>query len=226
MAAQAEVKAQTSLLKYLQNFPLQKEDYKRTLIAFGMKQEDVNNLIRVKQELCCNTFMGTNKEWIQRFQTDFQEKLDKLAEKRIATYYYTVLTGTAVSPNPTVDQIIVITTCLAIIRDLLQIYQLKPTTGQSIIILSRAVALSYIGGNIQEWSRNATETTNEALQLGINSIRNELTQIFGTTFVDAIPLIGKAAAPVTAKIAEGTMNALLIQRLGKNIIAQLQPTRK
>jgi uncharacterized membrane protein YcjF (UPF0283 family) len=225
MSIEAHNKAKTALKKYLKNFSLN-EDTKRHFIVFGMTSEDFDKLIETHNKLCDNSYTGGNDKWIKQFQDDFQTKLDNLAKRCINAYYYKVLTGTALSPNPTVDQIIVITACLSIIHDLLQIYQVTPATGQSLVILSRAITLSYIGGNIQDWAKTTTDTAGTVLKTGIDKITADLTKIFGTKIVDALPIIGSITAPVTAKIAEGTLNAILIQRLGKNIITQLQPTQR
>jgi hypothetical protein len=61
------------------------------------------------------------------------------------------------------------------------------------------------------------------MKAAMTAIGGELSSVYGGNITNAIPVIGNAAAPVTAAIAEGGLNAMFIEKLGKSVIAQLQP---
>lgn len=224
--------ARQTLKKYVHDYPLDNEGRRMLVHSLGMKPETFDKLLTGRDELLNPQSMDDALSWINKFQDNFQKILDDLAEQRVAGYYYKVMTGTALSPNAMVDQLIVVSACTALVYDLLRIYQIRPAAGQSLVILSRSIVLSYIGGNLQKTMEVAVDKAGETLSgatqaaadMGIVDVTQELTKVFGTKFVDALPVVGKLTAPITAKIAEGTLNGLLIYRLGKSIIVQLHPT--
>jgi len=210
IAAQKEQSARTLLRKYLDRYPLDNKN-KRRLLKLGLREEEWLSLTTAREALRSGADTRSVEDWLKDFTNGFQRTLDRFARRRIRQYAIKVGSGTALSPVAIVDQMIVLYGCTALIRELLLIYNLRPAWGQSGVILSRSIILTYLSGVIE----GATES---AVDAGADSISD----FMGSSFNFLTGTIGRA---VGAKTAEATLNGVLIWRLGKGIIAQLQPVR-
>ena len=116
--------------------------------------------------------------------------------------------GAAATPVAVIDQFIVLYSCVALTKELMTIYGLRPAFGQTATLLARAIVATYLSGLAQELSEG-----------GANTLWDEVAQY------QKEMLSGALARGITAKIAEGTSNYVLINRLGKRTISLLQPVR-
>jgi uncharacterized membrane protein YcjF (UPF0283 family) len=212
LAAKKHGEAREKLKTYLREFSFDEND-KLEFQLLGMKPEDYAALKSAVQKLLTDDARLGHTEWVNKFQSEVQSHLDHLAAQRVSRYYWRVFGGTALSPNPMVDQIIILTSCVALVHDCLRIYRVKPAPSYSLILISRALVMVYLGGEMQEGMKNA-----------ISFVGGELAPVYGGNVLNGVPVIGNAAAPVVAAIGEGGLNALFISKLGKGVIAQLQPT--
>ena len=198
------------LANYLKSYPMGERN-KRRLIKTGMKETEWRTIADIAADLQRKA-PGTEPDpWLKSFKEDFQKTLDSFARRRIRQYALKIGSGTALSPIPIVDQMIVLYGCTGLIKELLLIYNLRPAMGQSWVILSRAVIHTYLSGVIEGAAEEAVDAGADAMSEFMGSSFNFLT---GT--------IGRA---VGTKTTEATLNGILIWRLGKSIMRQLQPVR-
>jgi len=210
VAAEKKQQALIFLNRYLKNYPVDRKD-RRRLIKLGLKPEEWLRVTTAIDSLRAQTEAADIDLWLSDFKTNFQKTLDSFAKRRIRQYALKVGSGTALSPVSIVDQMIVFYGCAGLIKELLLIYNLCPAWGQSWIILSRSIIHTYLSGVIE----GATETAADA---GADAI----SEFMGDSFHFLTGTIGRA---VGARTAEATLNGLLIWRLGKAIMNQLQPIR-
>jgi len=210
VAAEKKQQALTFLNRYLKNYPVKNRD-RRRLIKLGLKPEEWLKVTTAIDSLRAQPEDADIDLWLSNFKADFQKTLDSFAKRRIRQYALKVGSGTALSPISIVDQMIVFYGCSGLIKELLLIYNLRPAWGQSWVILSRSIIHTYLSGVIE----GATETAADA---GADAI----SEFMGDSFHFLTGTIGRA---VGARTAEATLNGLLIWRLGKAIMNQLQPIR-
>ena len=219
------LKARELLEQYLKEFCLEDENQSDSALlkSLGMSKEDVDAMSKAKNGLLSIKGM-TSTDWIMQFQSDFQSKLDTLAKARVSAYYYKVLYGTAVSPRALVDQIIVTLATTTLVSELLQIYRLKPTPGQTLFLVVHAFLNIYASGEVQDKVENAVDNLGNAVESGYQRIQEDLLQATGPKVIEGLPFIGKTLQFFGGKFAEGAINALLLRNLARKIIQWIQPT--
>ncbi len=97
-------------------------------------------------------------EWLEAFNGRFQSILDAAARRRVRAYAVKVGIGTAASRFPLLDQAIVLYACMALLRELLVLYGLRPTAVQAALLLPRSVVTTYLSGVLQDVSDEAADT--------------------------------------------------------------------
>ena len=97
-------------------------------------------------------------EWLEAFNGRFQSILDAAARRRVRAYAVKVGIGTAASRFPLLDQAIVLYACMALLRELLVLYGLRPTAVQTALLLARSVVTTYLSGVLQGVSDEAADT--------------------------------------------------------------------
>ena len=210
IATEKQNEAVGFLSKYLTDYPFDARN-RRRLIKLGLKDEEWHSLVAAAEKLQKDSRAMNTDQWIDHFKNGFQKILDTFAKRRIRQYSLKIGSGTALSPISMVDQMIVLYGCTGLIRELLLIYNIRPAWGQSWVILSRGIIHTYLSGVIE----GATEGVADA---GADAI----SEFMGDSFSFLTGTIGRA---VGSKTAEATLNGILIWRLGKSIILQLQPVR-
>ena len=208
------------LEKYLNSFDLEKpdEDFKALFT-----EDEFKKLIQGKKILLSEDNWDKPQEWIHDFQGfAFQGILDSVAKRIVKRYSFAVASGTAISPKSFVDQTIVVMGSIAMTKDLLTLYRIQPAVGESIYLLAQGLFIAYIGGKMQWATGSAMEIISESQVFA--SLLKQLTPVFSVNAANGLPIFGSMVKPVAAKCTEGMLNYMLIQRLGKSIIKQLQPT--
>lgn len=210
-----QIDAKKMLEKYLEEYPLTpKQEEKFT--SFGMDKKQWENLQKIQKELITvhsPKYAMSPEDWCVYFQENFQNILDTVAKNRVKAYAKRCALGTALMPFSLIDRLIVFYSCLSMVKDLLRIYHLKPSMGQSVVIFAKAIIVIYLSGIVEENAEYVAESFSESLKDNFSD--SALESITGT--------IGTA---INAKAAEATLNYFFINRLGKKSIQLLQPTRK
>jgi len=210
IAAEKKNEAVSFLKKYLKDYPFNKRNRNR-LIKLGLKVEEWHSMTACAEKLQKESRDSDTDLWLNMFRKDFQVILDSFAKRRIRQYALKVGSGTALSPVSIVDQMIVIYGCAGLIKEMLLIYNLRPAWGQSCVLLSRGIIHAYLSGVIESAAEGATDAGADAIS-----------ELMGDSFSFLTGTIGRA---VGSKTAEATLNGILIWRLGKSIMIQLQPVR-
>jgi uncharacterized membrane protein YcjF (UPF0283 family) len=151
---------------------------------------------------------ASTPHWFEQFKGDFQGRLDKLAEQRIAYYAKRTALVTALSPNGLVDTLATTYFSFALVGELCQIYQLRAGRVGTAIILARVFFHAYLAGQINELE-GVTEQAFEHL--------------FTTTGVLHELAAARLAGKLGAKAASGALNYFLLQRLGRYTTRLLRP---
>ena len=210
VVAEKQAEARELLVDYLENYPLAGRS-RRRMLAMGMSEEEWCSLQEGRTRLLDTSRPLTPTDWLDEFSTNFQGVLDKVARRRINQYAKRVGLGTAASPVAMVDRMIVLYGCVALAKELLTIYHLRPALGQTLVLLSRGIVQTYLSGLVEE-----------AAEAAVDGAADSLAGVFGE---GAGILTGTAGRVVGAKTAEAALNGYLLLRLGKRVMTQLQPVR-
>ncbi|ARN57557.1 DUF697 domain-containing protein [Sedimentisphaera salicampi] len=201
-ARKRKAEARRELQQYLNDYPL-KRDKTDELIASGLKKEDIHALTKARDRLLDENTPLSDTEWLNEYKRMFQSTLDKAAARVVSRYSLKAGAATAASPVSFVDQAMVIYVCVSMTQDLIRIYNLRPAAGQSLIMLSFSIINIYISGALEESTERFMESVSENIPGGISG-----------TFQS---ILGKAS--------EGTLNGLLIWRLGRRVTGFLKPVK-
>ena len=206
LTAQKHVeKARVQLTEYLNEYPLNNYPL---LYSAGFSSASIKELENAKNTLLDNSQPISAHEWLDVFNNRFQKPIETVAKDRIKRYAGKVALGTAASPVGIIDQIIVLYGSLAMIKDILILYNLRPAFGQSAVMLSKAIMQAYLSGILGEATESGVETLSESYEewsgdLLAGSISGSLKSIF-------------------SKTAEAGLNGFLLWRLGKATITHVQ----
>jgi uncharacterized membrane protein YcjF (UPF0283 family) len=211
LAAEKQADARRVLMRYLRDYPVEKRS-RMKLLAMGLSEPDWESLLTARDQLLDADRTQSDADWLAAFGRSFQGALDKLARRRIKQYARRAGIGTAASPVAMVDQLVVLFSCTAMVKDLFVLYHLRPAFGQTAVILARSVVLTYLSGMIEETAETVADATADSLADFMGESASVLT--------------GAVGRAVGAKTAEAALNGLLIWRLGKRAMGQLQPIRK
>ncbi len=197
--------AREELKEYLISYPL---DNYPLLYSIGCKSDTLKKMETARTHLLNPAQPLAAQEWLTSFHERFQAPLDELAFQRVKRYASRVAIGTAASPVGLIDQLIVLYGSLAMIKDILTLYHLRPAFGQSLVMLSRAIMQAYLSGIIGQATEGGVETLSDSYEewtgeLLAGSLTSSLKSIF-------------------AKTAEAGLNGFLLWRLGKATISHVQ----
>lgn len=243
IASQHQVEAQAELHTYLKDYSLGPKTH-REFQEIGMTTKEWENLSQVREELIDPNRPIAASDWIEEFQDHFQATLVTCAKRRIRVYSRRIGLGTAASPIPLIDRMIVLYGTLSMIKELCSLFNLKPAYGQSLTILSQSIIQTYLSGIAQEsleatagsamdfHSELAAKNATEAAQSVSSSASDAALDTTGASNAVsdiAIDTVGTSAGAligfVGAKASEGTLNGLLIYRLGNKTIKMLKLVR-
>lgn len=203
--AEEHVKAaQERFTAYLKDYDLKTAKRENQFAALGFSRDDFAKLGRAKEQLLLTAAEMPARAWLNEFRTGFQDVLDAYALKRTRQYALRVAVGTAVSPIKFVDQIIVLYSGVAMVKDMCVIYNLRPGFGQTLVILARSIVNTYLSGVVSETVGDATDSASEWL--------GEVSGLLG----------GGLGRFVGARASEGALNGFLLWRLGKRMVAMLR----
>lgn len=214
MQALAEEKSRDArrlFTSYLRDYPVDREPLEK-FAALGLDAESVIKLRAARERLLNVEYAETSKQWLDEYRDSFQSVLDEAAKARVWNYALKAGVATSTSPYPLLDQAIVLYTCTSMIGDLMKLYNIRPALGQTGVILGQAILHAYLVGVFDDAANTAANTMSETLK-GMAHTGPEMVGL-------------RAAKFVSAKLAEGTINGMLVRRLGRQTVRMLQPMRE
>ena len=130
-----------------------------------------------------------------------QNQIDEIALKRIRSYAAKAGFAAAMSPFALIDRFIVLSHMSMLLKELLEIYRLKPTRNNTFALLVRMVFHTYLAG-----------------------ITGDVTQTIAEEFTNNLDFVAADVLKKTAgKIAEGAVIYCFVSRIGKAAMNYLQP---
>ena len=200
------------------------QEYEGRATRSHLNDDERTRLDDARRDLLVEPQTLSASEWLEAFNGRFQSILDAAARRRVRAYAVKVGIGTAASRFPLLDQAIVLYACMALLRELLMLYGLRPTAVQAALLLARSVVTTYLSGVLQDVSDEAADTAVTAT----DSLAED------GPLQDMIAEVGRGAgeavgagvlAPLAGRAAEGAINGVLVWRLGTRAIEQIQPVR-
>ena len=207
-AIEKQGEAKKALEKYLRDYPLL-ASARAELLAIGLTPSEHEKLVTARERLLDRNRPQSPDKWLGEFKSSFQSVIGIAAKRRVKQYSFRVGVGTAASPIAIVDQMIVLYTCISIVKDLMLLYNLRPAFGQTSVVLSRSIIHVYLSGMVGEAASNAAEGLSET----VGEFSGEIGAVLGSGF-------GKF---LSARTTEAALNSFLVWRLGKRAVAMLEP---
>ena len=199
---------------------IQEDQYKKSLKAMHVSEEAISELFESRAELCKHhkaRLAGKSREasieWINTFANKYQAKLDYLANERIKYYSYHGGIAATISHIPAMDRFIVLSAMFGMVKDLLEIYNIKPSRTNTSILLSKIIINTFCAGYVQEGAAAYSERVNRALSA------------FKITFT-SIPIVKDFFQASVSLGVEATAHAFLIYRVGTEAQKMLFPIVK
>ena len=146
----------------------------------------------------------SSAEWLESFADRVQAPVDGVAARRVRSYALKVGLGTAASRFSILDQVIVFSACLALLKELLSLYGLRPTGLHTGLLLVRSVEATYLSGVVQDVSEHVAEAAGGA---GEGMADDGLVQdLLGKIGQGAGEVVGASVvAPLVGRTAEGAV---------------------
>ena len=187
-----------------------------------LNQDERTRLTAARRDLLAESQTLSASEWLEAFNGRFQSILDAAARRRIRAYAVKVFVGTGASRFPLLDQAIVLYACMALLRELLALYGLRPTAVQAALLLARSVVATYLSGVLQDVADDAADAAATAADgLAADAPLQDVVAEVGRW----AGLAAGAAGALAGRAAEGAVNGALVWRLGIRAVQQIQPVR-
>lgn len=205
-------KAQEELVQYLN----MNEDYDKTLKMLGMSDEILKAIKKQRENLKSNQNEKTKQSWLEDFSKYYQLPIDAFAKQRVKHYAAHAAWLATISPIPLLDRLIVGTACVNLIKELLQIYNLKPSWDKSLILMAKTIFNIYFSGISGDVATKFAELSPEVLEKSFDQIGLENFGDVGAS------ILSKLKGPFS-KLTEAGIHGLLVYRIGQNAIKMLRP---
>lgn len=191
------------LTNYLQNDLLIKGD---TLTNWGIKQDFIAKLEKDRNKLIqqAHAPTGTSQDWLSDFKCNIQNQLDEIAYKRILKYSMNAAVMAGISPFPLIDRLIVLSSSLGLLKDLLELYSLKPSWDKNLVLMAQVIISTYCSGVVEDLTESAFEN--------ISNIAEE-----------AATQIPDIALRFAGRTTESAIQGYMVFRLGKSALKLLHP---
>ena len=203
--------AKDQISSYLKEYPLSNQDRKR-LFALGMTDQECGEMAKARDRLLKNATSRSPKDWLHAYVSQFQSIQDEAAKRRIRQYALRAGTGTATSPLVAIDQMIILYSSMALIKDLLFLYHVRPAFGQAGMLLARSVLNTYLSGLFEGLAENAADSVADS----VHHMTGEMTEALGSGILRTLG----------AKVTEAGLNGYLIYRLGNATVRMLRPVEE
>ena len=206
LCGQRNKEARNLLYKTLKE--IDSKAYADALTELNISSDSIRNLARVRRELCDSHEHNrkSSREWLSDFK-QYQGMVDGIAEERIASHSNKCAIAATASRIPTMDRFIVLSSMFAMCKDLLVIYNLKPSRFNIAILMAKIIINTFCAGYVQ----GVTEEAGNLAGKGVEGL------------VKAVPWVGDAISKISALSAEFVAYELLMHHLGKATQKMLQP---
>ncbi len=206
---------------------LLKEDSKEQDKIFQSFGEEKLLSIRAAKESLLEMHC-TAGEWISTYVAEYQSRIDELAKNVVSRYSWKAATAATASPFVAIDQIIVMATCIAMLKDLFLMYNLKPTWDKNLLLMTRIVIHVYATGYWQDFSKAGVETLHKGLDTFIDNVKNtRMEGVMAKAGSGVGNMIGGHIGQMVARgVGECVMHKITVGRLGAAAIRMLQPVGK
>ena len=201
------------LYDFLKN--INEEAYSKTLKSMHFADEDISRLLDIRAELCerHEAFLAGNgressPEWIECFADKYQTKLDFFAKARIKNYSYHGGIAATISRIPAMDRLIVLSAMFGLIKDLLAIYNVKPSKINASILLSKVIIQAFCAGYAQNGAEKAVSVASGAFKKFQGGFTSNIVK------------------GVVTPVLEATTHGFLIHRVGVVAQEMLAPVKK
>ena len=198
---------------------INKDEYNKILRSIHISEKDIIELSDSRQELrnSYEAYQGrrgleSSNEWLESFK-GYQTKLDNIAEKRIKYFSYRGGITATISHIPSMDRFIVLSAMFGLVKDLLGIYNIRPSRINATILLSKVIINTFCAGYVQEGAESFSEGVKKALEA------------FKITFT-SIPIIKDIIGTSVTLGTEAIAHAFLIHRVGVAAQKMLMPIIK
>lgn len=216
LARERTVQARNELREYLRGYAFD-EAARRRLADVGVTDEQCDALSLAREFLLRDQGLPPDT-WVAEFARRFQSILDEAAAVRVKTYARRVGWGTFLAPMAVIDQFVVSYSCLAMVKDVMILFGLRPAAGQAATILARSILHAYLSGLLQELTESGADAVWEEIA---DSVQEAASPVAARLMSGAGVLTREGAA----KTSEGVLNGWLVWRLGRRTIRLLQPVR-
>lgn len=189
-------KIKSALVNYLKEFP------STIKVDMSADEELLWGEIQKSKARLVNSSNKSLSSIKDEFKSCFQDKIEKIARKRIHFYASRCGLKTAVSPFSFFDIVIVIYYNTKLLTEIMLLFNSKPTRGALTIITLRNLIRVYLSSEMQESIAEFTEDVATDVVSGIGQ---------------------KLLSSIASKGAEGIAQYLLLRRLGNHYINYLKP---
>ena len=181
-----------------------KDEYKHTLIIIGFTAREIEPVINNGDNLLQKheNMSIPDSQWIAEYKSYQNECLEKLAYSLIEKTSKKAAFLATLSPFPLGDRLIILSLSLQMLKQLMLIYHLRPSTFNAWILLSQISLSSYASGYTQD----------AALKLGD----------FAKKLVAGIPVVEGITQATTQLTTESALHGLLVYRIGEQIVKKLR----
>jgi uncharacterized membrane protein YcjF (UPF0283 family) len=186
---------------YIDDFPVDEKD---KFLELGFNQEEFSEFKKARLKLIASAEHEDAKRWLALYKSGFQEVLDQIATRRAKAYATKTALKTAISPLALLDNVIVLALSLAMVRDMMALYNLRMNVAGASQILLRAIGQAYIAGEMQDFSEVLAESLGDMIGEQTGQLTARVGKIVGS------------------KAGEGMANGLMIYRLGRATSKLLQ----
>lgn len=187
---------------------IREEEYNKSLKSMRFSDGEISELSASRMELCkrheermAGRGRESSPEWIDAFAENYQTKLDYFASERIKYYSYHGGIAATISHIPAMDRFIVLSAMFGLVKDLLEIYNIRPSRINTSILLSKIIINTFCAGYVQEGAEAYGEGVNKALE------------VFRVSFT-SIPIVKDFMQASISLGVEATAHAFLINRVG------------
>lgn len=170
----------------------------------------------------------TAGEWISKYVIEYQSKVDELAQSIISRYSWKAAAAATASPFAALDQIIVLATCVTMLKELFLLYNLRPTWDKNLLLMTRMVIHVYATGFWQDFSEAGAEALNKGLDTFISNVKNtNMEGVMVKAGSGVGNFIGGNLGHIVARgVGECIMHKITVGRLGAAAMRMLRPVGK
>lgn len=204
------------LADYLQNDFSIKTD---TLKSWGINQDIIRKFEKNKQRLIeqAQTPASTSQDWLADFRCNIQDQLDEIAQKRILKYSINTAIMSGISPFSLIDRLIVLSSSLGMLKELLELYSLKPSWDKNLVLMAQVIINTYCAGIFGDMADSALDNFANFAEKSVLQNPELAEKIPGAVF-SVIRCAGKPA--------EAGMQGVMVYRLGKSALKILHAIEK